>query len=133
MHYKVMFSSIHDNVYLDTDDYQLCVHSCILVDLAHFDVACVVYLTGWNSATLGGSYKCMFLSNYDGIFLPLVCRLFFIKYIEIINMLTCRILMSTCSTTVLTYSEISFLIMMYFDSTVYRNVSHTTCHPEPNV
>lgn len=49
-----MFSSIHDNVYLDTDDYQLCVHSCILVDLVHFDVACVVFLTGWNSATLGG-------------------------------------------------------------------------------
>lgn len=41
-----MFSSIHDNVYLDTDDYQLCVHSCILVDLVHFDVACVVFLTG---------------------------------------------------------------------------------------
>lgn len=41
-----MFSSIHDNVYLDTDDYQLCVHSCIPVDLVHFDVACVVFLTG---------------------------------------------------------------------------------------
>lgn len=144
-----MFSSIHDNMHLDTDD--LCVHSCILVNLVYLDVACEVFLIGWNSATFGGRsertdvrlskglssyvlYKCMFLTNNGGIFLPLVCKLFLSNTSKCkINMLTCRILMLTCSTTMLTYREISFLIMMHFDSTVYRIVSHTTCHPERNV